>query len=403
MTEALATWAFPLAMREGAWDDALASATEAIDALLAAGLPFARNSEGAPLLDSADVFNRLTWAGLMGEDNLWRRRRMTALVEDLEAAARAAREPPGSGGGTPFRLALRRSFDLSGLAPGHKVLLRLPMPLPGADHRVTRVQVSASDGASSDLRRADGRLETRFALDGASRVTLAAEVDIVAGDGPAHDIDLDGEQRRLWLRPVEGFIRVTPRVSTLAGHLAGPGGDREAVAAFYAFLMESCCLGTIRYDAFAEDGALDWLLDHHWFDCQLGGCLLVALCRARGIPARVVGGHFLYQTLPNNHFWAEVWLDGEGWRPIDLMSWTLSRGGESADWRDRFFCRLEPRLVTQRLPRQVAGPTSVKFPRSWQMLQTQTDEGISITFRDVNSGALIYEDRLNVMARGDHD
>jgi hypothetical protein len=394
MAAATAAWAFPKARMEGWWPEASAEADQALGALLANGLPHATDTAGEPLLDPADVFNTLTWAGQNGEDNLWRRRRMIAIVNDLGARSRTT--VGRADGASAFRLSSSRTFDLTGCARGQAITLRLPLPLDGPDHRLIGLDASACRTSGAGARVADGRLETRFVFTGETKVTLAADIELAAGDGPCHVGGLDDEHRRLWLRPMEGFAMVTPRMAALAEHLAGSKRDQDAVSAFWDHLIRSFCLGVVRYDAFRPETALDWALDHGWFDCQIGCALLVALCRARGIPARLVGGNFLYRTYPSNHFWAEVWLEDEGWRSIDLTSWSLSLGGELRDWRDRFFLRLEPRLVTQRMPRQITGPSSIKFPQRWQMLQMQTSDGLSIGYTDVESGALTWEDRISV-------
>jgi Transglutaminase-like enzymes, putative cysteine proteases len=52
-----------------------------------------------------------------------------------------------------------------------------------------------------------------------------------------------------------------------------------------------------------------------------------ALCRSLGIPARATGG---YQIFPpangGTHFWAEYYLEGYGWVPVDVTA------AETADW-----------------------------------------------------------------------
>ncbi|MEM7654550.1 MAG: transglutaminase family protein [Bacteroidota bacterium] len=53
-------------------------------------------------------------------------------------------------------------------------------------------------------------------------------------------------------------------------------------------------------------------------DCTEFTDLFVSLCRATGIPSRGVSGWMLTPTLENpNHHWAEVWLEGLGWIPVD--------------------------------------------------------------------------------------
>lgn len=62
-------------------------------------------------------------------------------------------------------------------------------------------------------------------------------------------------------------------------------------------------------------------------DCGTQSTYFAALCRSLGIPARAVGG---YQIFPpgngGTHFWAEYFLEGYGWIPVDVTA------AETADW-----------------------------------------------------------------------
>jgi transglutaminase-like putative cysteine protease len=54
--------------------------------------------------------------------------------------------------------------------------------------------------------------------------------------------------------------------------------------------------------------------------CRDLAVLLIALCRAKGIPARFVSGYYLKDeaNAPHDlHAWAEVWIPGGGWRGLD--------------------------------------------------------------------------------------
>jgi len=73
-----------------------------------------------------------------------------------------------------------------------------------------------------------------------------------------------------------------------------------------------------------EKGAL-WALKNRKGDCSEYSYLFVALCRAVGIPARVQAG-FAFSSYTeeteNGHMWAEYYLKGYGWIPVDA-SWKL--------------------------------------------------------------------------------
>lgn len=64
-------------------------------------------------------------------------------------------------------------------------------------------------------------------------------------------------------------------------------------------------------------------------DCTEHAVLLAAMCRARGIPSRVVVGLVYVRSLASfgGHMWTEVFVRGE-WIPLDA---TLGRGGIAAD------------------------------------------------------------------------
>lgn len=89
-------------------------------------------------------------------------------------------------------------------------------------------------------------------------------------------------------------------------------------------------------------------LDTFLFERQEGFCghyasAFTALMRAAGVPARVVSGYrggdwvvplggsgYIDIRQGNAHAWSEVWLPGQGWRPVDPTSWVpapLEEGG----------------------------------------------------------------------------
>ena len=74
----------------------------------------------------------------------------------------------------------------------------------------------------------------------------------------------------------------------------------------------------IRY--VSEDRGALWALRNRSGDCTEMAFLFVALCRAVGIPARVMGGYICeYDTLLRSrdyHNWAEF-FDGQAWKTVD--------------------------------------------------------------------------------------
>ena len=98
----------------------------------------------------------------------------------------------------------------------------------------------------------------------------------------------------------------------------------------------SCLAGWVGSELSYEPGATtigvttDEVLDRRAGVCQDFSHLLVAMCRAVGIPARYVSGYFfaasddapaldeeLHTVVVQTHAWVEVAIPGAGWRAVD--------------------------------------------------------------------------------------
>jgi transglutaminase-like putative cysteine protease len=67
--------------------------------------------------------------------------------------------------------------------------------------------------------------------------------------------------------------------------------------------------------------------------CQDHAHLMLACCRARGVPARYVSGYIEPGEVPHgaSHAWVDVWLDGAGWISVDVTH---------AGFASEIYCRL---------------------------------------------------------------
>jgi len=169
-----------------------------------------------------------------------------------------------------------------------------------------------------------------------------------------------------------------------------------AVRAFWSYCLDHFSQGAVHYDQVDTEASGDWLLDSGWGDCQLVSALFASMCRARGIPARILGGFYLYRTFSTNHYWAEAWIDGQGWMPFDFSCWELSRGGQDPAWRDYFFGRIDCRLTNQCLPLDFTGAVGVKIPAAWHIRQSAQPVGVAVGLFDVE-GKLVYRDFVAVV------
>lgn len=348
-----------------------------------AGLGYRTGPDGGRLFDPAEVINFMKWRGVAGEDPYWRKHFVQThrdFVDEFRGKAQSPRR---------FDVKYRRTFDLSGFEEGASLRLRAPTPLPGLYLRDIESALVIPDAWRDAATVRDNYIELRLKKGAEAELTLGADYSVTAGfESPQA---LTERERETCLKASEGFIRVTPRIEALAAQLDA-GTPRRTLKAFWEYMMTALYSGVVRYAHIPAEAPGDFVLEHGWYDCQLGAGLFASLCRARGIPARLINGHLLYRAQPISHYWAEAWIDGEGWLPFDVISWDLSMAGEDAAWRDLFAGAIDYRFVTQCFPAAFTGPMSVRFPPAWQMLQKRAGGGVEITYQDVDTSKVMYRD-----------
>jgi transglutaminase-like putative cysteine protease len=258
---------------------------------------------------------------------------------------------------------------------------------------------------SVESTRAPGRLEVRIpAPDRHGSVAVEVVIRFSTVVRP-RSLDLDvfepwdtaDPEYRLYTQGNEGMIQVDDKIRLLAESLA-PTSPRpwEALRAFWDFFFTRMSSGRIHHDEHAPVSRLDSIVTRGWFDCLAGSSLLAGLCRARGIPARVVNGFTLYEAIPSNHYWTEVLMPPFGWLGFDLASWDLAAGRLDRRWSDHYFGQVDARMTYQRFPRQILGPPGVRFPQAWYSLPAVRDGGLETTYLERDSGALLYRDWIKV-------
>jgi hypothetical protein len=396
-------------VRRGAHESSVPAATVALERWIRAGLPFAPSGDGGRRFDPAEVLNFMKYVARRDGDPFLEERfvatgrGMILEFHGLEETD-SAPPPPTSLRGARFAVTFQREFDLSGVAPGARTLLRLPLPL--VDHALRDLAISAiaPSGVEVDFTVEPGRLDARFRTETRDAITIGVDLSFAAypaiPSGPG--VPLSASEIDLYTRPSEGLIKVSPRIQALAAELAGAERDPEqAVRQLWNFMLEHFTIGALHYDELDPSNPTDWVLETGWFDCQMGSALLIALCRARGIPARMASGYLLYAATPSQHYWAEIWSDARGWVPVDTICSDLSVWGRDTSWRDYFFGCLDYRMKTQCLPRLFNHNPAMPFPRAWHMLSRAEGEGIEIAFFANDTGTLVYRDRISARREAD--
>ena len=104
--------------------------------------------------------------------------------------------------------------------------------------------------------------------------------------------------------------RIKARADEIAGRERSPYAKAQKI---YEWLITS---GNIRLTALSG-GALE-ALEEKQADSYRASLLFCSLARASGIPAVPVAGVLINrQRGSSRHYWAEFWLDGFGWVPLD--------------------------------------------------------------------------------------
>jgi len=389
--------AFVYELEAGERDRAVIRIRSALDAWIKLGLGYQMSDRGERMFDPVEVINRMKWAGYVGLDDFWINQFVTtgrAFFSEWDAAAGPLcltnqRHP------MRFSVNLRRMFSLEGFEAGQKLRLRLPLPLTQSSEQIA-IEPIVSEDLGARILQSEGRLDFQFAAPRQSEVEIAANISFTT-DGSSRD-DLGGglvsDKRATYLRPSEGLIRATPRILALSQTIAEESRNQlDTATKFFHYIIDELMCGMVHYDQVDADAPGDWVLDSGWYDCQLGSALLVSMCRASGIPARILSGHMLYRLAPGFHYWAEVWIDEKGWTPFDFLTWDLSKGGNDEAWRDSFAAKIDYRMVTQCFPFVFTGPMSVRFPSAWHLINAPFSYGMNITFITLE-GKLIYRDRV---------
>jgi transglutaminase-like putative cysteine protease len=175
----------------------------------------------------------------------------------------------------------------------------------------------------------------------ATRHAIAGEYE--HNDG--NDVYLAGNA----LVPIDGII--AERAAKSAGGVEDPW---KVARALYDDVVVN-----LAYDK-SGDG---WGKGDALYACTVekGNCtdyhsLFIGMCRSMGIPARFTIGFPLpaeepEATIGGYHCWAEFWIDGKGWIPVDA-----SEASKHPDQKDMLFAGLDPNRIEFTRGRDLALP-----------------------------------------------
>jgi transglutaminase-like putative cysteine protease len=258
-----------------------------------------------------------------------------------------------------------RSFEATYVATVEQIpagLSRLevwvPLPQDGPAQRITKVRVDApypgmvrrekEFGNSYYYFSADepkpGKLEIRVMFDAERREVLSSQIVRAA----RHE---DPEVLRRALQE-ESLVTLSPRVRELARRITYGNTTPEAKArAIYDYIVN-----TMIYDKTVPgwgNGDTERACDVAKGNCTDFHSLFMSLARAEGIPSRFIIGFPLKPdpegTIPGYHCWAEFYIEGRGWIPVDASDGSKAE----AKRRNYLFGNLDPDRVQFTMGRDI--------------------------------------------------
>ncbi|MDQ7824260.1 MAG: transglutaminase domain-containing protein [Candidatus Eremiobacteraeota bacterium] len=240
--------------------------------------------------------------------------------------------PPGEAGlqrrppeaGETFRSHLTLMVTIQNMSSSEKVKGHLLLPLPSSYAPFQQVEHLESRPcpcfvtALEDNRPA-GVYEVRLDPGAEEKILLSFDAAAASVRIPLSEASSRRDSRppeALYLRP-DGEVR--PDIQAIrALALSAVEGERNPyyrMVKIYDYMRKNFTFreGNMRR-------SLEEILKDRTVQCSDAIILFVSLCRAAEIPARIVGGLYISHEkvyFPQTHSWAEVYLQGPGWVPVD--------------------------------------------------------------------------------------
>jgi transglutaminase-like putative cysteine protease len=236
---------------------------------------------------------------------------------------------------------LNYDFSAPGETSSMKFVVVLPTSIPGRQKILSRKY----SPKPSRIFNENGNRYAEFILEEPTKhekVKICVKARLYSYDyslikgGPRRE-DLAGESFDDFLREERYIESEHDKIRQVARGIKGDT-DIEVVKKMYDYILDHMHY-VIR--GREDKGALAALQQGRG-DCTEYADLLVAMCRARDIPARVVTGYSVQaDTATSKHNWAEVFLNGRGWVPLDPASGDKTNPA----YRDMTFGRMPPVYV----------------------------------------------------------
>jgi len=242
-----------------------------------------------------------------------------------------------------FTLAYTLSVKADAVPDGEIIRCWLPYPREGHDRQSGIRLISMSEPAyviadNSFMQRtlyaekkAVKGLPTVFRME----ITYTASSDqyAVGLAKPAASLTLSSDSVKEFTSERPPHIVFTPELKRLSESIVGTERDplTKARLIFTWISANIPWASALEYSTIPNITA--YCIKNRHGDCGIKSLLFMTLCRYNGIPAKWQSGWMLHPVEVNLHDWAEIFLDGYGWVPVD-QSFGVQ---DSADPRVKYF------------------------------------------------------------------
>jgi transglutaminase-like putative cysteine protease len=228
--------------------------------------------------------------------------------------------------------------------------LRLYLPMPGEWEAQQDLKIGAISPApkSQDAEKTSGNAMVFWRVSGIpksnSQQDFILNFDLTAYETITH---IDPKIVQAYKTDSPDYKRYTtaekyiesndPEIVQLAAKLAGDEKNPYLLAKkFYDYIIEHA-----KYKLLGQglNGA-KYLLSKGNGECGDYSALFIALSRAKGIPSRPVVGYWAISGKDQTHVWAEFYLEGIGWIPVDATI-----GQQSSTKRAYYFGNMDNQRV----------------------------------------------------------
>jgi transglutaminase-like putative cysteine protease len=152
----------------------------------------------------------------------------------------------------------------------------------------------------------------------------------------------DTAEYERYTKPEKYIESNDPKVMQLAEEIAGEETNPYLITKmFFDYIID-----TYKYSKLGQglNGA-KYLLENGIGECGDYSALFIALSRAKGIPARPVVGYWAISGTDQTHVWAEFFLEGIGWIPVDATVAQLSAIKHNIAMRDYYFGNMDNQRI----------------------------------------------------------